>query len=192
MEYTASLREKLPPALQGVGFRRLMAKLDYLTDEQKARVKDAFEFGAAKHSGQTRASGKPYISHPVAVAEIIASMRLDVESVCAAILHDVIEDTGTSSEEITAVFSPDVATIVEGVSKLDKLSFTNHGDAQIESFRKMMLAMVDDIRVILVKLADRLHNMRTLSALPPENAPVLPEKRWKSMHQLQIVWASTG
>ncbi len=168
MEYGASLREKLPPTLQGVGFRRLMAKLDYLNDEQKARVRDAFEFGAAKHSGQTRASGKPYISHPVAVAEIIASMHLDVESVCAAILHDVIEDTGTSSEEIAAAFSPDVATIVEGVSKLDKLSFTNHGDAQVESFRKMMLAMVDDIRVILVKLADRLHNMRTLSALKPE------------------------
>jgi RelA/SpoT family (p)ppGpp synthetase len=168
MEYTASLREKLPPTLQGVGFRRLMAKLDYLNDEQKALVKQAFEFGAARHSGQTRASGKPYISHPVAVAEIIASMRLDVESVCAAILHDVIEDTGTSSEEIAEAFSPDVAGIVEGVSKLDKLSFTNRGDVQIESFRKMMLAMVDDIRVILVKLADRLHNMRTLNALKPE------------------------
>ncbi len=168
MEYAATLREKLPPALQGVGFRRLMAKLDYLSDEQKAKVKAAFEFGAARHSGQTRASGKPYISHPVAVAEIIASMRLDVESVCAAILHDVIEDTGTSYDEISAEFGEDVAVIVEGVSKLDKLSFSSHGEAQVESFRKMMLAMVEDIRVILVKLADRLHNMRTLSPLKPE------------------------
>ncbi len=168
MEYAASFREKLPPALQGVGFRRLMAKLGYLNDAQKAKIKKAFEFGAAAHSGQTRASGKPYISHPVAVAEIIAGMRLDVESLCAAILHDVIEDTGVSSAEIAAVFGSEVATIVEGVSKLDKLSFTNRGDAQVESFRKMMLAMVDDIRVILVKLADRLHNMRTLDALPAE------------------------
>lgn len=168
MEYAASLREKLPPALQGVGFRRLMAKLDYLNDEQKAKVKAAFEFGAARHSGQQRASGKPYISHPVAVAEIIASMHLDVESVCAAILHDVIEDTGTSSKEISEAFGEEVAIIVEGVSKLDQLSFTTRGDAQVESFRKMMLAMVEDIRVILVKLADRLHNMRTLSALKPE------------------------
>ncbi|MBT8423065.1 MAG: bifunctional (p)ppGpp synthetase/guanosine-3',5'-bis(diphosphate) 3'-pyrophosphohydrolase [Gammaproteobacteria bacterium] len=168
MEYAATLRQKLPPALQGVGFRRLMAKLDYLTDEQRARVKQAFEYGAARHAGQTRASGKPYISHPVAVAEIIAGMRLDVESLCAAILHDVIEDTGTSQEELAAAFGAEIAGIVEGVSKLDKLSFTNHGEAQVESFRKMMLAMVDDIRVILVKLADRLHNMRTLDALPPE------------------------
>lgn len=168
MEYAASLRKKLPPALQGVGFRRLMAKLDYLSEEHKAKVKAAFAFGAARHSGQTRASGKPYISHPVAVAEIIASMRLDVESVCAALLHDVIEDTGTNFEEINTTFGEDVAAIVEGVSKLDKLSFSSHGEAQVESFRKMMLAMVEDIRVILVKLADRLHNMRTLSPLKPE------------------------
>jgi len=168
MEYAATLRQKLPAALQGVGFRRLMTKLDYLNDEQRAKVKLAFEYGAAKHAGQTRASGKPYISHPVAVAEIIASMRLDVESLCAAILHDVIEDTGTSRKDIATEFGEEVAAIVEGVSKLDKLNFTNRGDVQVESFRKMMLAMVDDIRVILVKLADRLHNMRTLDALRPE------------------------
>jgi RelA/SpoT family (p)ppGpp synthetase len=168
MEYATSLREKLPPSLQGVGFRRLMAKLDYLDDEQRAKVKRAFEFGAKAHSGQTRASGKPYISHPVAVARVIAEMHLDVESLCAAILHDAIEDTEATSETISREFGEDVAAIVEGVSKLDKLSFTNHGEAQVESFRKMMLAMVEDIRVILVKLADRLHNMRTLDALRPE------------------------
>jgi RelA/SpoT family (p)ppGpp synthetase len=168
MEYAASLREKLPPSLQGVGFRRLMAKLNYLDDEQRAKVKRAFEFGAKAHSGQTRASGKPYISHPVAVAGVLAEMHLDVESLCAAILHDAIEDTEATSEAISKEFGEDVATIVEGVSKLDKLSFTNHGEAQVESFRKMMLAMVEDIRVILVKLADRLHNMRTLDALHSE------------------------
>ena len=168
MEYAASLRDKLPPRLQGVGFRRLSAKLDYLSEEQQAKVERAFRFGARAHLGQTRASGQPYISHPVAVASIVAELRLDVESICAAILHDTIEDTPVSQEQIRMEFGDDVANIVEGVSKLDKLSFTNRGDAQIESFRKMMLAMVEDIRVILVKLADRLHNMRTLDALRAE------------------------
>ena len=99
------------------------------------------------HSGQTRASGQPYITHPVAVASIVAELKLDVESICAAILHDVLEDTPVGVESIQAEFGDDVAAIVDGVSKLDKLSFTNRGDAQIESFRKMMLAMVEDIRV---------------------------------------------
>lgn len=167
MEYAASLREKLPPTLRGVGFRRLNAKLDYLTDEQRAKVARAFEFGAIAHSGQTRASGQPYITHPVAVASIVAELKLDVESICAAILHDVIEDTPMGVNDIREYFGDDVANIVDGVSKLDKLSFTSRGEAQVESFRKMMLAMVDDIRVILVKLADRLHNMRTLDSLKP-------------------------
>ncbi|MDP6436306.1 MAG: bifunctional (p)ppGpp synthetase/guanosine-3',5'-bis(diphosphate) 3'-pyrophosphohydrolase [Gammaproteobacteria bacterium] len=165
MEYAATLRDKLPPTLRGVGLRRLNAKLDYLTDEQRAKVERAFKFGAQAHSGQTRASGQPYISHPVAVAAIIAELRLDVESICAAILHDIIEDTAISVEQIREEFGEDVANIVDGVSKLDQLSFTSRGEAQVESFRKMMLAMVEDIRVILVKLADRLHNMRTLEPL---------------------------
>ncbi|MEE4184588.1 MAG: bifunctional (p)ppGpp synthetase/guanosine-3',5'-bis(diphosphate) 3'-pyrophosphohydrolase [Gammaproteobacteria bacterium] len=168
MEYAAEIRKKLPTALQDLGMRGLMAKLDYLTPAQRDKVKRAFEFGARAHEGQYRASGRPYISHPVAVAAVIAELRLDVESVCAAILHDVIEDTDVSNSAIAAEFGEEVAAIVEGVSKLDKLSFTTRGDAQVESFRKMMLAMVDDIRVILVKLADRLHNMRTLGALRPE------------------------
>jgi len=168
MEYAATLRDKLPPRLRGVGFRRLSAKLDYLSEDQRAKVTAAFEFGAAAHRGQTRATGQPYISHPVAVASIVAEMRLDVESICAALLHDVIEDTPRSADDIRREFGEDVANIVQGVSKLDKLSFTNRGDAQIESFRKMMLAMIEDIRVILVKLSDRLHNMRTLDALRPE------------------------
>jgi RelA/SpoT family (p)ppGpp synthetase len=168
MEYAASLREKLPPGLRGVGFRRLNAKLDYLSPEQRTKVERAFEFGAAAHRGQTRASGQPYISHPVAVASIVAELRLDVESICAALLHDVIEDTPMNAAQIRKEFGDDVANIVEGVSKLDQLSFTSRGEAQVESFRKMMLAMVEDIRVILVKLSDRLHNMRTLEALRAE------------------------
>ena len=165
MEYAESLRERLPPTLRGVGFRRLNSKLDYLTEDQLDKVKRAFELGYRAHSGQSRASGQPYISHPVAVAQIVADLRLDVESICAAILHDVIEDTEIDVQQIREEFGEDVAIIVSGVSKLDKLSFTNHDEAQVASFRKMMLAMVGDIRVILVKLADRLHNMRTLNAL---------------------------
>jgi guanosine-3',5'-bis(diphosphate) 3'-pyrophosphohydrolase len=168
MEYAATLRDKLPPAMRGLGYRRLTAKLGYLSDDQREKVKRAFEFGARAHSNQTRASGQPYITHPVAVAGIVADLKLDVESICAAILHDVVEDTPMSVQHIRDDFGDDVASIVDGVSKLDKLSFTNRGDAQVESFRKMMLAMVDDIRVILVKLADRLHNMRTLDPLRPE------------------------
>jgi RelA/SpoT family (p)ppGpp synthetase len=168
MDYAATIRDKLPPTLRGVGFRRLTAKLDYLTTEQRAKVERAFEFGARAHSGQVRASGHPYITHPVAVATIVADLKLDVESICAALLHDVIEDTRMGLEDIRREFGADVANIVDGVSKLDKLSFNNRGDAQVESFRKMMLAMVDDIRVILVKLADRLHNMRTLDPLKPD------------------------
>jgi len=168
MDYAANLRDKLPPALQGVGYRRLAAQLDYLTDEQRAKVDRAFRFSARAHGGQTRASGQPYITHPVAVAAVVAELKLDVESICAALLHDVIEDTPTAVTQIREHFGEDVAAIVDGVSKLDQLSFSNRGDAQVASFRKMMLAMVEDIRVILVKLADRLHNMRTLESLRPE------------------------
>ncbi len=168
MDYAATIRDKLLPTLRGVGFRRLTAKLDYLTSEQRAKVERAFEFAARAHSGQTRASGEPYITHPVAVASVVADLKLDVESICAALLHDVIEDTPMVIAQIRNEFGVDVANIVDGVSKLDQLSFNNRGEAQVESFRKMMLAMVDDIRVILVKLADRLHNMRTLEPLKPE------------------------
>ncbi len=168
MEYAATFRDKLPPAMQGVGFRRLRAKLDYLDEAQLDKVERAFKFSARAHRGQSRASGQPYITHPVAVASIVAELKLDVESICAALLHDVIEDTPMVIQQIRDQFGDDVANIVDGVSKLDKLSFTSRGEAQVESFRKMMLAMVEDIRVILVKLADRLHNMRTLDALRPE------------------------
>ncbi|MDH3552642.1 MAG: bifunctional (p)ppGpp synthetase/guanosine-3',5'-bis(diphosphate) 3'-pyrophosphohydrolase [Gammaproteobacteria bacterium] len=126
----------------------------------------AYEFGSTAHDGQKRQSGEPYISHPVAVAQELADMHLDAQAIAAAILHDVVEDTEASIKDIEAEFGAEVAALVDGVSKLDQIQFRSRAEAQAESFRKMMLAMIEDIRVILVKLADRLHNMQTLDAMP--------------------------
>jgi RelA/SpoT family (p)ppGpp synthetase len=139
----------------------------YLPPAQIERVREAYEFGAERHQGQKRVSGEPYITHPVAVADILADLRLDGDTLVAAILHDVIEDTPTAKAEIASIFGEVVAELVDGVSKLDQIQFKNRQEAQAESFRKMLLAMVRDIRVIMVKLADRTHNMRTLGAMPP-------------------------
>jgi len=139
-----------------------------MPDEQIEQVVQAYEFGANAHDGQTRLSGEPYISHPVAVAQFLADMHMDPQAIAAAILHDVLEDTGTLIAELEAQFGSEVALLVDGVSKLDQIHFTSRAEAQSESFRKMMLAMIEDIRVILVKLADRLHNMKTLDAMPRE------------------------
>lgn len=131
-------------------------------------VRRAYAFGAKAHDGQTRKSGEPYISHPVAVASILADLQLDYQSITAAILHDVVEDTPTALEQIIEEFGEEVAQLVDGVSKLDQIQFKSKAEAQAESLRKMMLAMARDVRVILLKLADRLHNMRTLGSMPPE------------------------
>lgn len=139
----------------------------YLEPSQVEGVRRACDFAAAAHAGQQRASGEPYVQHPIAVARILAEMRMDHESIMAAILHDVIEDTPTAKEQIATQFGAEVAELVDGVSKLTQIRFSSKAEAQAENFRKMMLAMVRDIRVILVKLADRVHNMRTVSALPP-------------------------
>jgi len=168
MEYAASIRGRLPGVFRNSGFKALLAKLDYLDAEQQERVTDAFEFGARAHEGQMRASGQPYITHPVAVAATLADLKMDADCIMAALLHDVVEDTPVELNEIEKRFGQSVAVLVDGVSKLDKLNFTSRTEAQVESFRKMMLAMVEDIRVILVKLADRLHNMQTLDSLSPE------------------------
>ena len=127
-------------------------------------LRRAWEVGAAAHAGQTRKSGEPYITHPVAVAQVLAELGLDVETLIAAILHDTIEDTPLTQREIAAEFGESVAELVDGVTKLDKLHFRDRQEAAAESFRKMLLAMSRDLRVILIKLADRLHNMRTLGA----------------------------
>ncbi len=140
----------------------------YLESDQVKDIYRAYLFGAEAHEGQHRASGEPYIHHPIEVARILAEMRLDYETIVAAILHDVIEDTETAKGQIAEEFGEEVANLVDGVSKLTQITFKSKAEFQAENFRKMLLAMSRDIRVILVKLADRLHNMRTLAALAPE------------------------
>ena len=140
----------------------------YLPEEQIKRLKQAYLVARDAHEGQTRSSGEPYITHPVAVACILAEMRLDYETLMAALLHDVIEDTPATYQDMEQLFGKSVAELVEGVSKLDKLKFRDKKEAQAENFRKMIMAMVQDIRVILIKLADRTHNMRTLGSLRPD------------------------
>jgi GTP diphosphokinase / guanosine-3',5'-bis(diphosphate) 3'-diphosphatase len=142
---------------------------EYLSEAEVESVRSAFALGARAHSGQTRKSGEPYITHPVAVASILAELRMDRETLCAAILHDVLEDTPIEREAIAAQFGETVAELVDGVTKLDKLSFGSAQEAQAESFRKMLLAMARDLRVILIKLADRLHNMRTIGSMKPDS-----------------------
>ncbi len=141
---------------------------EYLDSTQVAEVYRAYLFGAQAHEGQKRASGEPYIYHPIAVARIMCEMRMDYKSIIAALLHDVIEDTPTLKEQLAEDFGEEVAELVDGVSKLTHLDNVSKAEQQAESFRKMMLAMVKDIRVIIIKLADRLHNMRTLGAMRPD------------------------
>jgi RelA/SpoT family (p)ppGpp synthetase len=150
-------------------FEGLKLKIsEYLPQDQVEKMQEAYIMARSGHDGQSRSSGDPYITHPVAVSRILADMRLDHEALIAALLHDVIEDTEISHEDIASAFGSVVADLVEGVSKLDKLKFRSKEEAQAENFRKMTMAMVQDIRVILIKLADRTHNMRTLGALRPD------------------------
>src|SRR6266403_820532 len=142
-------------------------RFGYLKPKDVARLAEAYRFSEAAHAGQTRQSGDPYISHPLAVAEILADWHLDGQTLMAALLHDVTEDTSVTNDEISDTFGKPVAELVDGVSKLDRIEFQSAEDAQAENFRKMLLAMARDVRVILIKLADRLHNMRTLGAVPP-------------------------
>ena len=158
----------LPLKHQVVSIEGLLSKLGYLKPAEVTLVKKAFQFSDAAHLGQYRHSGEPYITHPVAVAELCATWRLDAPSIMAALLHDVIEDTGSTKADLVEKFGTKVAELVEGLTKLDKLEFQSHAEAQAESFRKMFMAMARDVRVILVKLADRTHNMRTLDAVPME------------------------
>ena len=181
MNYASSLLSFLPGGRRSPGISQLIAKLeDYLPPEQVERVQEAYEVANDAHKGQKRLTGEPYITHPVAVASILADLHLDGQTICAALLHDVIEDTPTAKDEILARFGREVAEIVDGVSKLDKVQFKSRKEAQAESFRKMILAMVRDIRVIMVKLADRTHNMRTLGAMPT------PKRRRIALETLDI------
>lgn len=156
-----------PPAV--VSFAHLTEKLrKYLPAADVQQIKNAFRVSDAAHLGQFRRSGEPYITHPIAVAELLADWKLDAPAIQAALLHDVLEDSGVTKQELTEKFGAVVAELVDGVSKLDRLRFDSTEQQQAESFRKMLLAMARDVRVILIKLADRLHNVRTLDAMAPE------------------------
>jgi GTP pyrophosphokinase len=152
-----------------VSFAALTDRLKrYLSSSDIQRIKEAYRFSDAAHLGQFRKSGEPYITHPIAVAEVLADWKLDAAAIQAALLHDVLEDSGVAKQELAARFGPIVAELVDGVSKLDRLRFDSNEEQQAESFRKMLLAMARDVRVILIKLADRLHNVRTLDAMELE------------------------
>ena len=161
---STALREKLPADVQALE-QRLQA---YLPEDQVERIRKAYLLGAHAHAGQTRKSGEPYITHPVAVARILAELGMDAETIIAAILHDTLEDTPLSRAELETEFGATVTALVDGVTKLDRVKFRSLQEAAAESFRKMLLAMARDLRVILIKLADRLHNMRTLAAMAPD------------------------
>ena len=141
---------------------------EYLKQDDINQVWEAYRFSAAAHEGQVRRSGEPYVIHPVSVAGILANLHLDPPTLIAALLHDVVEDTGVTKQEISEKFGKQVAELVDGLSKLDKIEFQSATQAQAENFRKMLLAMSQDVRVILIKLADRLHNMSTLDVMKPE------------------------
>ncbi|MEY3981700.1 MAG: hypothetical protein RLZZ281_569, partial [Pseudomonadota bacterium] len=140
----------------------------YLTEEDCERLRAAYRFSDEAHLGQFRQSGEPYVSHPLAVAELCTQWRLDVQALMAALLHDTVEDTHATTQQITERFGPEVSSLVDGLSKLEAVEFRNREEAQAENFRKMLLAMARDVRVILIKIADRLHNMRTLGVVSPE------------------------
>src|SRR6201995_5075760 len=181
MDYASSLLGLLPGGRRTPGLKELLATAGtYLPAEPVARISEAAEFGASAHKGQKRLSGEPYIAHPVAAAAILADLRLEGGPLFAAILHDVIEDTPTPKDQLAARFGAAVAELVDAVTKLDQIKFKSREEAQAESFRKMLLAMVRDLRVVVVKLADRTHNMRTIEAMP------VPRRRAIARETLEI------
>ncbi|MBS1159521.1 MAG: RelA/SpoT protein [Proteobacteria bacterium] len=157
-----------PPATEEPAYRVFLDSLDYLSAEEIARIKEAYAFSARAHAHQKRMSGEAYITHPLAVAGAVVEWRMDADAVMAALLHDVLEDTGTSKRELSDLFGREVAELVDGLSKLDKMEFASYQEAQAENFRKMLMAMARDLRVVLIKLADRQHNLATMSAMRPD------------------------
>ena len=162
-----------------------MIRLDDVMSELRAHhpeadldlVRKAYIFSAQAHQGQIRTNGEPYLTHPLEVAYIVSQLRLDTASVCAGLLHDTVEDTDATVEDIQSAFGDDVAFLVSGLTKLEKINFNSREQAQAENFRKMLVAMSRDLRVVLVKLADRTHNMRTLRFLKEENKRGLLRRR---------------
>ena len=164
------------PAAEASSFAALEAKLGHLGKAELRQIREAYKFADEAHLGQFRASGEPYITHPIAVAGLVADWKLDAQAIMAALMHDTIEDQGITKAQLIEKFGAPTADLVDGLTKLDKLHFSTREESQAESFRKMLLAMARDVRVILVKLADRLHNMRTMSAMaPPKRARIARE-----------------
>ena len=163
-------------------FRVFVDSLSYLEADEVRQILDAYRFSEAAHQGQKRLSGEPYITHPLAVAGALAEWRLDVQAIIAALLHDVMEDTSVTKAEISAQFGRQVADLVDGLSKLERIEFQSYQDAQAENFRKMLMAMARDLRIVLIKLADRLHNLQTM-------APLRPEKRRRIAHETLEIYA---
>ncbi len=157
-----------PPATEEPAYRVFLDSLDYLNPEEIERIKQAYAYSADKHAHQKRMSGEAYITHPLAVAGGVVEWRMDVDAIMAALLHDVLEDTGTTKQELAEKFGREVAELVDGLSKLDKMEFASYQEAQAENFRKMLMAMARDLRVVLIKLADRQHNLQTMSAMRPD------------------------
>src|SRR5512141_1046755 len=155
-------------------------------------IRKAHDFSAKVHTGQKRLSGEPYLIHPTAVAGIIADLKLDVPSIVSGLLHDTVEDTLTTLDELKNLFGREVASLVDGVTKLSRTNFSSREEKQAENFRKMLLAMGKDVRVILIKLADRVHNMRTLDHLPLENQILTAQETLDiyapMAHRLGVAW----
>src|SRR6478609_6128132 len=166
----ATLRQQFATnVLTVTRFRELMRRMRAnRPNDDLELIRKAYEFSQKHHAGQTRASGEPYLAHPLEVALVLAEMKMDPVAIAAGLLHDSVEDTSVTIDDIQKEFGEQVAHIVEGVTKISKIDFATREEQQAENLRKMMLAMVDDIRVVLIKLADRLHNMRTLEHLDPE------------------------
>ncbi|MDR2638077.1 MAG: bifunctional (p)ppGpp synthetase/guanosine-3',5'-bis(diphosphate) 3'-pyrophosphohydrolase, partial [Zoogloeaceae bacterium] len=163
-------------------YRRFIERLDYLPAEDIARIQEAVRYADRAHADQLRLSGEAYITHPLAVAGAVADWKMDTDAICAALLHDVMEDSGITKAELAARFNPAIAELVDGLSKLDKIEFSSYREAQAENFRKMLFAMARDMRVVLIKLSDRHHNLRTMSA-------VRPDKRRRIAHETLEIYA---
>src|SRR3970040_73034 len=159
-------------------------------------IRRGYDFSAKVHKGEKRLSGEPYLVRPMAVAGIIADLKLDVPSVVGGLLHDTVEDTLTTLDEVRGLFGPEVANLVDGVTKLSRVNFTSHEEKMAENFRKMILAMAKDIRVLLIKLADRVHNMRTLDHLPVEKQILTAEETLDIYaplaHRLGMAWIKSA